>query len=71
MEYVIIINRDDDAKVWIAQNSEIPIILEDSTLEVLIERVKSAASEITAMNNLEKPSQLCFVIQAIIKETIS
>lgn len=70
MEYVIIINKDNEADVWIAENSELPIVLEDSSLESLMERVKIAAPEMAEINNLTPPTALYFAIQAMVKEEL-
>ena len=51
-EYIIIIAFDDEAQRWYAQNDDIPIILEDDSLDVLINRVKLAAPEILELNNM-------------------
>ena len=61
MEYTIVVTRDEDANVWIAKNSELPIVLEDESLAHLMERVKEAAPEIAKENNLQAPSALHFV----------
>ena len=70
MEYVIVITKDDEANVWIANNSELPIVLEDESLDNLMKRSKMVAMEMAEMNNLPKPTALYFTIQAIIKEKI-
>ena len=70
MEYVIIVSKDNEANVWLAENSELPIVLEDSSLENLMERVKVAAPEIAEMNNLTPPTSLYFAIQAMVKEKL-
>ena len=70
MEYVVIVSKDNEADVWIAENSEIPIVLEDASLEKLMERVKVAAPEIAEMNNVTKPTSLYFAIQAMVKEEL-
>lgn len=51
-EYCIRIAFDDDAQRWYAQNDDIPIILEDISLDSLIRRVKLAAPEMLEMNNM-------------------
>jgi hypothetical protein len=50
-EYTVTIAFDDEARRWYAQNDDIPIILEDSSLDVLIYRVKLAAPEMLEINN--------------------
>ena len=53
-EYSIALIFDDEAQKWYAQNDEIPIILEDISLDTLISRVKLAVPEMLEMNNLPK-----------------
>lgn len=50
-EYTITIAFDEEAKAWYAQNDDIPIILEDISLDTLINRVKLAAPEMLEPNN--------------------
>ena len=52
--YTIELSFDDEAQKWYAQNDEIPIILEDFSLDVLINRVKLAVPEMLEINNLPK-----------------
>ena len=49
-EYVILLTRDEDASVWVAENDDIPIALESESLDVLIERVKIAVPELLELN---------------------
>jgi hypothetical protein len=51
-EYQITIAFDDEAQKWYAQNDDIPLILEDSSLDSLIKRVKLSAPEMLEMNNM-------------------
>ena len=51
-EYTITIGFDDEAQKWYALNDDIPILLEDTSLDVLISRVKLAAPEMLEINNL-------------------
>ena len=51
-EYDIFITFDEEAQKWYAQNDEIPIIIEDNSLDTLINRVKLAAPEMLEINNL-------------------
>ncbi|MCL2211585.1 MAG: DUF1902 domain-containing protein [Treponema sp.] len=53
-EYTVTLTFDDEAQKWYALNDEIPIILEDSSLETLINRVKLAVPEMLEINNLPK-----------------
>jgi hypothetical protein len=49
-EYVILIAWDEDAHKWYALNDDIPIMLEDASLDTLIDRVKLAAPELLELN---------------------
>jgi hypothetical protein len=51
-EYTVLLAWDDEAQKWYAQNDDIPIILEDGSLDVLIYKVKLAAPEILELNNM-------------------
>jgi hypothetical protein len=53
-EYIIELLYDDEIQKWYAQNKEIPIILEDFSLDTLINRVKIAVPEMLEINNLPK-----------------
>ena len=50
-EYEILLIWDDEAQRWYAQNDDIPILLEDDSLDTLISRVKLAAPEMLEINN--------------------
>ena len=52
--YTIELSFDDEAQKWYAQNDEIPIILEDFSLDSLINRIKLAVPEMLVINNLPK-----------------
>ena len=41
-EYEILLVWDDEARVWIAQNDDIPLVLENSSLDLLMEQVRLA-----------------------------
>jgi len=53
-EYTISLSFDDESQKWYAQNDEIPIILEDFSLDSLIKRIKLAIPEMLEINNLPK-----------------
>ena len=55
-EYTILLSFDEETQKWYAHNDEIPIILEDFTLDTLVNRVKLAVPELLEINNL---SQTC------------
>ncbi len=56
--YNVKISWDDEAKVWLANCEEIPLAMEDGSLDKLIYRVKIAAPEIIELNNLPKYDSL-------------
>jgi hypothetical protein len=49
-EYEILLIWDEDARVWIAQNDDIPLVLENGSLDLLMEQVRIAAPEILELN---------------------
>jgi len=51
---MIDLSFDDEAQKWYAQNNEIPIVLEDNSLDKLINRIKLAVPEMLEINNLPK-----------------
>jgi len=51
-KYTVTIAFDDKAQKWYAQNDKIPIILEDYSIDTLINRVKLAAPEMLEINNM-------------------
>jgi len=51
-EYTVTIAFDDEAQKWYAQNDDIPIILEDYSIDALISRVKIAVPEMLEINNM-------------------
>jgi len=53
-EYTVVLSFDDEAQKWYAQNDEIPIVLEDFSLDTLINRVKLAVPEMLEINNMPK-----------------
>ena len=59
-EYKVNFSWDDEAEVWIAVCDEIPLTLEDGSLDKLMYRVKIAAPELIEMNNLPKYESLLF-----------
>jgi len=52
-EYEILLLWDEDARVWIAQNDEIPLVLENGSLDLLMEQVRLATPEILELNGRE------------------
>ena len=51
-EYTVTIAFDEEAQKWYAMNDDIPILLEDASLDTLISRVKLAAPEMLEINKL-------------------
>ncbi|MDR1302698.1 MAG: DUF1902 domain-containing protein [Treponema sp.] len=49
-EYTVLLTWDDEARVWIAVNDEIPLVLESGSLDVLMERVRYVAPEVLEAN---------------------
>ena len=64
-EYTVIVTFDDEAQKWYARNDDIPVILEDHSLDKLINRVKLAAPEMLEINNMPfEKIKLTFKIEA-------
>jgi hypothetical protein len=49
-EYAVALGWDDEARKWYALNDDIPIALEDASLDNLISRVKLAVPEMLELN---------------------
>ena len=49
-EYEIMLIYDDEAKIWFAQNDDIPLVLESGSLDLLMERVRLAVPELLELN---------------------
>lgn len=64
MEYVIKCLYDGDAGVWIAENETIPIVLEDNSLDRLMNRVKLAVPELLELNKLPSAKTLYFFAES-------
>jgi predicted RNase H-like HicB family nuclease len=46
-EYTVLLDWDDEARVWVAESDDIPgLILESGSLDALMERVKVAGPEL-------------------------
>ena len=63
-EYTVLLNYDEEAQKWYAQNDDIPILLEDFSLDTLISRVKQAAPEMLELNKLPPNACLLFKMEA-------
>ena len=49
-EYTVSLDWDEEAAKWYALNDNIPIMLEDASLDTLIRRVKMAVPELLELN---------------------
>ena len=64
-EYIISLDWDEETARWYAINDDIPIMLEDASLDVLINRVKLAAPELLELNGKPHTDQnLLFKMEA-------
>jgi hypothetical protein len=62
IEYTISLDWDEEAAKWYALNDEIPIMLEDASLDALIHRVKLVTPELLELNG--KPhSETCLLFK--------
>jgi hypothetical protein len=60
-EYTILLTWDDEARVWVAENDDIPIALEAGSFDGLIERVRYAVPEILSENGKPADVYLNFI----------
>jgi uncharacterized protein YbaR (Trm112 family) len=64
-EYTVSLDWDAEAAKWYALNDNIPIMLEDASLDTLISRVKMAAPELLELNGRPHENiQLLFKMEA-------
>ena len=49
-EYSVHLLWDEEAAVWVAQNDDIPLVLENDSLDLLMEQVRLAVPEILELN---------------------
>jgi hypothetical protein len=49
-EYTVLLTWDDEARVWVAVNDEIPLALESGSLDLLMERVRYTVPEVLELN---------------------
>ena len=63
VEYTIAMTWDSDAAVWCAVCDDIPIALESSSFDALVERVKAATPELLEMNGADPDCVLHFVAE--------
>ena len=54
MDCVIKIIFDPEANVWVASNEYLSLVLEDNSLDRLMERVKSSVPELAELNGIMK-----------------
>ena len=50
MEYTVSLDWDDEAPVWLAESSAIPLALSSGSMDALIERARYVASEVLVEN---------------------
>ena len=62
MEYTIIFEWDDEARVWYGYNDELPVALEADTVEHLMQRMRIAVPEMAEENHLPAPSDIHYLI---------
>jgi hypothetical protein len=55
-EYTALLTWDSEARVWVAENDDIPIALESGSFDTLIERVRHTVPEILQEN--DKPADV-------------
>lgn len=63
MEYIVNLNWDNEANVWVATSNDIPgLVLESGSFDALLERVRFAVPELLKLNSpLSAPLSLTFV----------
>ena len=65
IDYIVSLDWDEETSRWYALNEDIPIMLEDASLDILINRVKLAAPELLELNGkLNTDMHLLFKMEA-------
>lgn len=71
MEYIVNLNWDSDADVWIATSEDIPgLVLESGSFDALLERVRFAVPELLSLNT-RTVSPLSLVFQSQRRERLA
>ncbi len=71
MEYIVNLNWDSDADVWIATSEDIPgLVLESGSFDALLERVRFAVPELLSLNT-RTASPLSLVFQSQRRERLA
>ncbi len=61
-EYVVKLDWDSEAEVWIATSDEIQgLILEAESVDKIIQKTVKAVPELIQLNGLKKKDDVCFV----------
>ena len=60
-EYTVLLTWDAEARVWVAENDDIPIALESGSFDTLIERVRYTVPEILQENDKSTDEYLNFI----------
>ena len=60
-EYTVLLTWDAEARVWVAENDDIPLALESGSFDTLIERVRHTAPEILHENGKSADVYLNFI----------
>lgn len=63
MEYVIRIEWDSEAKVWIAENDYLPLTIESESLDNLMDRTRKLIPELVELNKLPNPKYIYFFLE--------
>lgn len=61
MNVNVTMSWDDEARVWVAVSDKGGLVLEDSSYDTLINRVKTALPELLELNNLPKCTEISFI----------
>ena len=62
---IIDVKWDQEATVWIAANNTIGLILEDSSYDHLMDRLKPAISEMCELNHVEQDACITINLQNV------
>lgn len=66
--YTVKLKWDDDAKVWIATNDDIGLVLESESYDALVEKVYISVPELLELNNLKKLTTINYITEPFIRK---
>lgn len=65
MTYLVKMTWDDEAAVWVATSDDVPgLVMERSSLDALVERVRFAIPELLRLNNITSTKSIPVIFRS-------